>query len=96
MTRHILRANSHAAHVHVGFDRPLNTFYAQVHFPGHDADDIPDIWLGADTRISDAHDIITAIRAYAHIPPELYDTLTADQLMAPLRTTDHNNAVTRW
>lgn len=65
----------------VGWDRPLQTFFAQVFF---ETDDEPEegevrIWLGtAPGELLTAEAVIAIVAPYAVVPADLADRLTAD------------------
>lgn len=84
MSRHRLDAlpNRGGYTVVVGWDRPLDSYFAQVINEGELNEDNPDympLWLGADTRITDPDTIIEAVRPYAVIPDTLRADLEADR-----------------
>lgn len=65
--------------IFVGWDRPLETYFATVLQPGEE-DDIVLVWLG--TRIgevSDASQILAAIEPYADAPDNLGAQLEEDR-----------------
>lgn len=82
--------------IFVGWDRPLETYFATVLRPG-DEDDETVVWTG--TRIGEITDsarIVAAIEAYAEVPADLCSRLEADRL-ASVGTPDspHQAAVKR-
>jgi hypothetical protein len=66
----------------IGWDRPLQTFFAQVFTP---TDEEPEegeatIWLGTEPgELSRPEAAIRVVDAYAEIPEDLADTLMADR-----------------
>ncbi|SHG74168.1 hypothetical protein [Streptoalloteichus hindustanus] len=99
MTRHYLTPTTPqiADYVVVGYDRPLNTFFAQV--MKESTDDEPQclLWKGCDDNdILNPREVIDLVRDYAHIPDALVDALTLDMLRAQYGSTEENNAVTHW
>lgn len=73
----------------VGWDRPLQTFFAQVFaFPNESAADEPILWTGLDHGQHPEPDaVLDAIRPYCPIPEGLAQTLHADRI-ATLGETD--------
>lgn len=67
----------------VGWDRPLNTFFAQVfHFPaGKSAAEEPVLWLGTShSEIQAAAQIVEAVRPYCQLPYAIANTLEVDRM----------------
>lgn len=86
MSRHSLPTNTAFAYcwVVVGWDRPLNTFFAQVFrrasTPKEDDDEL--LWIGA-TRgeIPDVETIKQSVAPYATLPREIARQLQIDRLI---------------
>ncbi|GGN39789.1 hypothetical protein FHR83_006641 [Actinoplanes campanulatus] len=71
MTRHELTSDG-GFEVVVGWDRPLNTFFAQVFDVHKPEDDAEVLWIGVSLReIHDPQQVIDAVRPYAQIPADL-------------------------
>lgn len=91
MTRHLLTPYPDAAvEVVVGFDRPLDTYFAQVITQTPDGEDELLVWKGALERIPEPHQVLDAVRPYAPIPAALRQQLFADPQLAD------QNITTTW
>lgn len=69
----------------VGWDRPLNTFFAQVFefAPGESTSEKILLWLGTSySEIQDANAVTTAIQPYCTVPPELALRLEQDRMVS--------------
>lgn len=75
--------------VHVGWDRPLGSYFATVINLGIVDETSPDalpVWLGAMERVTDPTTVIEAVRPYAVIPENLRAELEADRSREGTRT----------
>lgn len=79
MSRHAI-ALARGQELTVGWDPPLQTFFAVVRTPGRDA---PDLWVGTDLHeLYDLDDLARALgraRLAHHLTPELGLTLERDR-----------------
>ncbi len=78
MSRHQLPTKSRRFQVFVGWDPPLQTYFAQVYYSKGKEDDHPFIWLGADKRVT-WHEIVQAISPYAAVSLEVAERLVEDK-----------------
>lgn len=85
MSRHILKPRPEAPDVlraTVGWDRPLQTFFAQVFTRSDDADDDEGnifVWLGTEPgELPTAEAALAVLAPYALIPAELEAVLIAE------------------
>lgn len=84
MSRHDLQPNADspgAVGASVGWDRPLQTFFAQVFFRTEDEPDEgePLIWVGTEPgELLSAEAAIAVVAPHAVIPPGLAEQLTAE------------------
>ncbi len=84
MSRHDLQPkaeNPDVVRVTVGWDRPLQTFFAQVFFRTEAEEDEgePLIWRGTEPgELATAEAAIAVVALYADIPGDLADRLTAE------------------
>ena len=79
MSRHQLPTKSPRFEVFVGWDPPLQTFFAQVFDRKGDEADQPFIWLGADLKRVTWQEIIQAISPYAVVSLETAERLVEDR-----------------
>ena len=82
MSCHTIHANEPNISVTVGFDPPLNTFFAHVARTDSQHEDDGDLilWLGTTPgEIQNAGDLITPLAPYAVLCTEHLATLQADQ-----------------
>ena len=80
MSRHELDGRNGATRVAVGWDRPLNTFYAQA-FRVEDGEEVAFVWKGTSTHeLPTAGAALAVIADYADPPPDLARTLETDRL----------------
>lgn len=84
MSRHDLQPKPDSPDVvraTVGWDRPLQTFFAQVFFRTEDepAEGEPLVWIGTEPgELLSAEAAIAVVAPHAIIPPDLHRQLTAD------------------
>lgn len=63
----------------VGWDNPLQSFFAQVYeVAKEDTDSPPMLWVGAGEKINSVNDLQIAISEYAQISPQIQRLLVAD------------------
>lgn len=83
MSRHEIRPRDPGHKVIVGWDHPLQTFYAQVIDRKKEAagsDDKHVKWIGCKPReIYEIEDLCQRIRSYAYIPAAVATTLYGDK-----------------
>jgi hypothetical protein len=82
MSRHDLQPKADQPHVvraTVGWDRPLQTFFAQVFFRTEDEPDEGVIWFGtAPGELLTPEAAIAIVAPHVTVPTNLVDTLDAD------------------
>jgi hypothetical protein len=84
MSRHDLQPKADQPHVvraTVGWDRPMQTFFAQVFFHTEDEPDDGEalIWFGtAPGELLTPEAVIAIVAPHVTVPPGLVDTLNAD------------------
>ena len=86
MSRHSFPAQDPRCTVVVGWDNPLQTFFAQVVQPSHDddEDDAILLWLGtAPQAIPTVAALQAQLAGWATLPPALAAQLTREQQAAP-------------
>lgn len=85
MSRYELQPKSYTprvASVVVGWDRPLNTFFAQVFMTSGAPGDEPEatIWEGTEPgQLSTAAEALALVDAYADVPADMLSRLEADR-----------------
>ena len=83
MSRHAVRSNNPALEIIVGWDPPLNTFFAQVIRTDLTNDTDEDnivLWIGATSNeIERANSLIGPLAPYGTVPPALVETLDAER-----------------
>ena len=79
MSRHQLPAKSLRYEVVVGWDPPLQTYFAQVYDTEGKQDEQPFIWLGADGIAVTWKTIALTISPYASTTPEILAALIEDK-----------------
>lgn len=79
MSRHKLPTENPRYEVVVGWDPPLQTYFAQVFDAEGEEDDQPFIWLGADGRFVPWSEIAAALAPYASVSRELMAALAEDR-----------------
>ena len=80
MSRHELDGRNGATKVAVGWDRPLDTFYAQA-FRMEDGEEVSFVWEGTSPReLPTAYAALTVVSDYADPPPDLARVLETDRL----------------
>jgi hypothetical protein len=80
MSRHTLLARDDCFTVVVGWDGPLQTFFAQAcRDIGQDDDDVL-LWLGGTPdEVQDPEDLLEPLRPYAILPDDTIQQLRADR-----------------
>ena len=78
MSRHQLPTKSPRFKVFVGWDPPLQSYFAQV-YDTKGEENQPFIWLGADLKRVMWMDIIQAISPYAAVTQEIAERLVEDK-----------------
>ena len=93
MSRHSIPAQDPALTAIVGWDNPLQTFFAQVFDPSIEEDDEADLlWLGTTLQaIPTVAALQAALTGWATIPAAIVDRLSRDQQAATPPT-----ALQRW
>ena len=82
MSRRIITANKPHIQVVVGWDPPMETFFAQVHDEQLDEDDNPIAWIGVTKgQVPNLDDLAIAIEPYANITPDELLQLAADRVV---------------
>jgi hypothetical protein len=83
MSRYEIPARNPQHIIAVGWDNPLNTFFAQVSRPveNEDGEDPIILWLGASRprEIVSVEDLAQHLEPYAALSPEMLDQLRADR-----------------
>ena len=83
MSRHAVTSNNPALDIIVGWDPPLETFFAQVTRTDLSADTGEDqivLWIGtASNEIEQAESLIGPLAPYGAVPPTLVETLDAER-----------------
>jgi hypothetical protein len=79
VSRHQLPAKNPRYEVFVGWDPPLQTYFAQVFDGEGEPDEQPFIWLGADGRRVPWLEIAAALAPYASVSRELVAVLLDDK-----------------
>lgn len=81
MSRYNLQGNDPNHHVVVGWDNPLQTFFAQVIDITRDEDDDMLVWEGCDPRkrIESVDDLQKLLKDYASIPLNIRSLLEKDK-----------------
>lgn len=79
MSRHDIPGKHPDLLATVGWDRPLQTFFAQVGRPGSDSDDLV-LWLGTSHRACPRpEDMAAALAPYADLKPAIIERLNEDR-----------------
>lgn len=87
MTRHLLTPISpEISQVVVGWDRPLQSYFAQVFSTTADGEDDLLVWIGVLDRITDPKIVLDAVQPYTAIPDSLGDALLGDDNRADQNT----------
>jgi hypothetical protein len=83
MSRYQIAPRTNQHEVLIGWDNPLNTYFAQVadgKIEDFDEDHDPLLWIGCSYgEIPSVSDLRKAISPYAEIPPDTYAALLSDQ-----------------
>lgn len=82
MSRHTLTPRDATHEVVVGWDGPMQTFFAQVFrtVAGEEDDDTPLLWLGcAQGEVREPEDLATPLAPWAALPAEVIALLRADR-----------------
>lgn len=84
MSRHEIPARDRSLSVVVGWDNPLQTFFAQVTRPERADDDGDDdhmlLWVGTEPReVITVEDLARHLAPFADLPPEATEQLGADR-----------------
>jgi hypothetical protein len=81
MSRHMISSSSPRFEIIVGWDRPLNSYFAQVRdLKAVDEDDALVVWVGASfSEIETPEALQPHISRYAIIPREILAVLRADR-----------------
>jgi hypothetical protein len=79
MSRYELVPRKPRYQVFVGWDRPLLTYFLQVHDTLASPDSQPFTWLGADGKSLDYTDLTRALEPFAALPLEIAVKLCADR-----------------
>lgn len=83
MSRHTIPGINPDHDVVVGWDPPLQTYFAIVIDPTKDEEDeaYNPLWLGADRyeEIDRVYDLVEKVKPYANVPPEVRRQLVIDR-----------------
>ena len=81
MSRREIPARQPGDTVFVGWDRPLQTFFAQVYKDGYSEDENPVVWVGADRprELCGVNDLEQAVGPYAELTAAMRATLIGDK-----------------
>lgn len=87
MSRYVIPSKSAEHEIVIGYDRPMDTYFAQVakgKLEDLDFENEPVLWLGASRmeEITEIDDLRAAIKDYADIPPDISRKLAADRSQA--------------
>jgi hypothetical protein len=85
MSRHVFPGRDGATSVALGWDRPLNSFFAQAFRPDpeEEGEEMSFIWRGTSPgELATPAAAIDLVRAYADLPEDLARTLELDRLKA--------------
>lgn len=82
MSRHIISPENARTEIAVGFDAPLNTFFAQVIELAPDDSDQEDnttFWIGtSEKEITDVQDLATQMQPFLELSDEIKQNLVED------------------
>lgn len=86
MSRYVLQAKNPQFECVVGWDAPLETFFAQVLDPAaKEENEFIGWWGGSLREIENARELVALMKEYAEIPEEILSRLEKDQAEDPRR-----------